>query len=472
MQFLTMLIILTVSFATYLAGVHVLPSAAKFVPEILSLVVAAYIVLAGPRQRFRLIPAGYWLIFIAISLVILCGAFINAPAPGPLMGGIRFYLRAIPMFFLPAVYHFSEDDLKKQLRLLVWIAVVQLPIAVYQRYQVILQHRWTGDPVFGTMQISSILSIFLIGVICVAAAMMLRGRLTKLKFFWLFVICVIPTTINETKGTVLLLPLGLIATLLVGSPPRRRLRIAVSALTLVAVFGALYIPIYNYFASVNNPYPYTVEQFFSSKKYISHYLDKQSDLGSAGEVGRIDSLVVPLQTFASDPIKLVFGVGAGNASVSSLGQNYTGQYYGVLGRYGAMSSGATFIIEIGVLGLLLLMSLYWMILRDTFVVALYDSTIVGDIALGWLGFTLVIIVSTFYKSLQAFESLSYLFWYFSGLIVAQRMRLALEPRPLAAHPEPPLRPAPAPLVRPLHPTRPRTLASRPARSLRGSRDSG
>jgi hypothetical protein len=472
MQFLTILVILTVSFATFLAGVHLAPSGVKFLPEVLSLVVAAYVVLAGPRQRFQLVPAGYWLIFIAISLVILCGAFINAPAPGPLMGGIRFYLRGIPMFFLPAVFHYSEQDIKRQLRLLVWIAILQLPIAVYQRYQVMLHHRWTGDPVFGTMQISSILSIFLIGVICVAAAMMLRGRLSKLKFFWLFVLCVIPTTINETKGTVLLLPLGLIATLLVGSPPRRRLRIAVSALTLVAVFGALYIPIYNYFAAADNPYPYTVEQFFSSKKFMTQYLDKQSDLGSTGEVGRIDSLLVPLQTFASDPIKLAFGVGAGNASVSSLGQNYTGQYYGVLGRYAAMSSGATFIIEIGVLGLGLVMILYWMILRDTFVVALHDSTIVGDIALGWLGFTLVIIVSTFYKSLQNFESLSYLFWYFSGMIAAQRLRLAFEPRPLAARPEPPLRPAPAPFGRPLQPTRPRTLASRPTRSLRGSSDSG
>lgn len=432
MQFLTLLIILSVTLGTYLTDIHAAPSGLKFLPELLSLVVAAYVFLTGPRQRFRLIPARYWLAFGGAGLVILCGAMINTPPPGSLIGGMRFYLRAIPMFFLPAVYHFSDEQIKKQLRLLLLIALVQLPLSVYQRYQLMLHHRWTGDPVFGTLMISSIMSIFLIGVICVAAGLMLRGRMSKFAFFWLFVLCVIPTTINETKSTVLLLPLALVTTLLIGSPPHRRMRIAASAVALMVVFGALYIPIYNHFAAVDNPYPYTVEEFFSSKKFMTQYLDKESDLGSRGEVGRVDSLLVPLKTFSSDPVRLLFGVGVGNGSVSSLGANYTGAYFDLLGRYALMSSGASFIIEIGLAGLAAVLLLYWLILRDSVAVALHDRTILEPVALGWVGFTLMFVVATFYKTLHDFESLSYLFWYFSGLVVAQRMRLQLDAKAVHA----------------------------------------
>ena len=426
MQVLMLVIMVAVTTAVYLASIHVAPSQFKFLPEALSALVAAFVIVAGPLDRFRLIATRYWLVFAALAVVMVCGVLANAPAPGVLIGNGRFYLRAIPLFFLPALINFSEAQLRTQLRLLLGISVLQLPFSIHQRYVIYSSFKVSGDDVQGTLMNSATLSIFLIGVICVAAALALRERISKPAFLLLFVLLIIPTTINETKATVFLLPIGLISTLFVGAPPRKRLQIGVFSAVLMLVFAALFVPIYDFFSQANNKYPYTLESFFTNKKEVEHYLDQGTDVGSRKEAGRIDSVEVPLQAFLSDPVHLMLGVGVGNGSISTLGTGYTGEYYPLYGRYTAVSSAAAFLVEIGLIGLALVFMLDWLVFRDALFVARHDRTLIGAVALGWVGFTIVMVISTFYKDVKAYDSLSYLFWYFSGVIAATRMRLELQ----------------------------------------------
>jgi hypothetical protein len=430
MQYLTLLIILSVTLAQYLSSIHFAPPLLRYLPEGLSALCCVIVLLAGPRDRFRYVAPRYWLAFFATAVVISCGVLANHMAPGPLLEGLRFYLRAMPVFFLPAVFAVSEAQLRMQLRLVLAIALVQVPLSVYQRYTIYVRGSMSGDDVYGTLMISSIMSIFLIAVICVAAALALRGRLSKVAFFCIFVLLVIPTTINETKGTLFLLPFGLLTTLLAGAPPRKRLRVGASAVLLLAVFAGLFVPIYDFFAVANNPYPYTLETLFSNKKRLMTEIDKNTDVGSRGEVGRIDAIVAPLQDFSSEPVRLMFGVGIYNASFSGLGSNFTGEYYPLLGRYTMETSGAAFLVETGILGLTLALLLDWLVFRDAVFVAGRDPSIFGALALGWLGVMVLMVIATFYKSLHYFESVSYLFWYFSGVVAAQRRRLELGVQPL------------------------------------------
>ena len=106
----------------------------------------------------------------------------------------------------------------------------------------------------------------------------------------------------------------------------------------------------------------------------------------------------------------------------------TGAYYSLLGRYTGETSAATFLVESGVLGLTFALLLDWLIFLDAIYVARYDSSLVGALALGWLGIMVVMIMTTFYKEYHVYESLSYLFWYFSGVIAARRTQLQLEAR--------------------------------------------
>jgi hypothetical protein len=425
MQFLTLTIFLAVTTATFLTNLQVLPGALKYLPEGLSALAMAYVLLQGPRQRFRYVAARYWLTFAALLVVMFCGALLNGTGSGPLLEGIRFYLRAAPLFFVPAVYDFTERQLIIQMRVLAGLALLQIPVSIYQRYELVLHGHWSGDPVFGTLQISSIMSIFLIGAICIAAGLMMRGYLRRWTFLCLFIALTIPTTINETKGTLFLLPIGLLATLVAASPTGRRLRVAGGGLALIVLFGALFVPIYDFFSTTDNPYPYTVESFFSDERQVGDYLDRGTGVGSRGDVGRVDAITVPLQQFSSDPVRLMFGVGIGNSGRSSLGSAYTGEYWRLFGRFSDESSGGAFLVETGVLGLLCILLLDYFVLRDALAVGLADHTLLGAIALGCFGIAALLSVGTFYKNLHSFESISYLYWYFAGLVAARRMRLAL-----------------------------------------------
>ena len=52
-----------------------------------------------------------------------------------------------------------------------------------------------------------------------------------------------------------------------------------------------------------------------------------------------------------------------------------------------------------------------------------EDGIVSDIALGWVGVVLIISIGLFYKDIIRVNGIMYLFWYFSGHIVAERFRI-------------------------------------------------
>jgi hypothetical protein len=85
------------------------------------------------------------------------------------------------------------------------------------------------------------------------------------------------------------------------------------------------------------------------------------------------------------------------------------------------------ILELGVLGLALVLLTCYLIYRDARVVAASDDGLMGALAAGWAGVAAVVVVATFYKTTIASDALSYLFWYFSGLVSAHRVRLARLP---------------------------------------------
>ena len=242
MQAITLLIIGTVMLNDFLVKLLHLPTVFHFLPEVLSGVVILYVAIAGTRDRFRWVAPKYWLAFGVFAVLILCGIINNEPGTGPILSGMRFCLRAVPLFFLAAVLPQSEAQLMRQFKLLFGLTFLQIPIAIYQRYIVLSEGRYTGDNVQGTLMDSGILSIFLICVVSVLTGLLLKNRLGKLWYIVLCFVVLVPTAINETKGTLVLLPAALIVTFIMGSDSQKRLRYAGFAVVGLAVFGALFIP--------------------------------------------------------------------------------------------------------------------------------------------------------------------------------------------------------------------------------------
>jgi hypothetical protein len=399
----------------------------KLIPEMLSLVMSILIVMLGVRRGFGQVSPKYWLVFGTVVIIIVAGIFSNAEGSGPVLAGARYYLRAIPMFILPAVYQFTEKQLKQQLRLLLAVGLVQVPLACYQRWVIYDAGRFSGDEVYGTLMESGVLSLVLIGVVLVLTGQFLRKRISGKLFVALFFVLLFPTTINETKVTVIVLPVGLLTTLIVAAPRGKRLRILLGGVTMLVVFGAILAPIYD---AMNAHYQWkegrTIEDFFTDQQTMSNYMvqKKGAELGMKREPRRVDALTVPLHYLAKDPVTLAFGLGMGNASHSNLGEAFTGDYNGLWDKF-LVTGFTSLVLEIGVFGVSLVFLLYWLIFQDTLAVAKLDTGLMGSIAVGWIGVAAITPLATLYTVIQGYASCSYLFWYFSGLVCARRMQLML-----------------------------------------------
>jgi hypothetical protein len=417
--------ITVVMLGEYVVSGLALPNVFKLVPEILSLVTAFIVVFAGVRDRFQFVAAKYWLVFAFAAFVMLSGIVINQVGTGPTVAGMRMYLRAIPFFFLPAVFQFTDEQIKQQLKVLLVLGFLQVPIAGLQRWIVYSEGRWTGDEVIGTLQISSILSIFLISSVLLLVGLRLRNHIDKSTFLLSGILLLIPTMINETKGTLVLLPIGLLVALSIGVRRGQRIRVAAVALALFVGFGGVFIPVYDFFMR-NASFDASIVEFFTDEEKLGKYLAKEgAGVGAtdAESVGRGDAIRISVEYMSREPIRFAFGLGLGSVSNSSLGESFAGPYRHLF-QYIATMSFSVFLLEIGSLGVAAVFSLYWLVFWDSIAVARNDEGLHGAFAIGWGGVTVVIVLATVYKSIHVFESLSYLFWYFSGLMSARRLQMS------------------------------------------------
>jgi hypothetical protein len=419
----------------FLVNLLDLPPVLRFLPEAMSGVIVAYVLFAGTRDRFRGVAPKYWIVFGATAVVIVCGIINSGVDVGPLLSGGRFYVRSIPMFFVAAVLPLTEAQLRTQLKWVLALALVQVPVTVYQQWVIQSQGRFTGDDVKGTILDSGILSLFLICCVLVLTGLLLRRRIRPLHYWILFFVLLIPTTINETKATVILLPVGLLATVFLGPPPGKKLKYLGVALAGLVIAGALFIPIYN-FTQRYNPHKNEkdITTFFSDEKQLTHYMS--SDVGGVGtkkDVRRGDAMVVPFKYLARDPVRLMFGLGMGAVSPSKFGKTFEGTYYMLFLPF-LIISFSIFMLEFGLLGLLCVAALFWMVFWDTLYVARRDSTIVGALAVGWTGVVILFVLCLFYTNFHYFASVTYLYGYFSGLICARCVALRAQARVRAPRP--------------------------------------
>jgi hypothetical protein len=422
MQFFVMTMFCCVTLADFLVQQFGLPPLLRFAPEALSGFAILYVFVTGTRNGFRLVAPKYWLILAAIALVVVGGAFANNPGSGPMVSGMRFYFRAAPFFFLPMVMSVTERRLRQQLFLLLTLALLELPLAVYQRWSMVAVGRYSGDPVRGTIMDSGTLSMLLICGGLILTGLMLKKRVRLGTYVLLFLILLFPTTINETKATVLFVPFGLLATLLLGGDPGTRVRYASFALVVLAAFGAIFVPVYDKFEEgAGEP---SIEDFFSNQKTLSRYLISQGKSAGIGIGGnrtahRGESITIPMAYLAKDPVRLAFGLGLGSVSPSRSGEEFEGRYY-LLFHSVLTVSFSFFLLEFGLFGILLIALLQWMILADAIAVARHDNSLFAALAAGWVGAVAIFAVAMFYSTYHYSPTATYLYWYLAGVVCARR----------------------------------------------------
>jgi hypothetical protein len=421
-HFVVMAMIVATLLVEFLAESGWVPRLLAFTPELVGGLALLYVIAEGSRTRFRYVRGIYWLVFGAMALQMAFGLWVNDVEPGAVIIGLRYFLRSIAFFFLPAIYAFSDDQVRKQLHLVLALSLLQFPVALYQKSL----PGFTGDGISGTLLLTSYTSPFLICVACVLTAFFIRKRLSLWLYLALLAWTLGPAAINETKVSLILLPMGLIAVLALASSRGERLKNMAYAAGLTTVLLAGFVTMYSY-TQRDVEGGLDLQEFFF-KGGVQEYLDNDKELGDDTDeeqdyVGRVNALVVPLKYIAQDPIKLWFGLGVGNASVSPLGDQFRGEYGQLFEKF--MGASATrLMLETGIGGFLCSMLLILLVFRDAQAVADAGRGLKNDIAAGWIGAVVVITVTVFYADTIVSSALAYLFWYFSGLISAERMRQA------------------------------------------------
>ena len=420
MQRLIYLLIFSIFLLDFLNRYGLAPRQITWLPEILS-VFALFIVLYLITKGIAInLNAAYWLIFSFLAIHVLFGLILNEVHPGAIFSGARKYLKYMPFFFLPLIYLFSDTQIKKQLQLIIFFIVFQLPVVTYQRF---VQGAGgdSGDVVRGTFGTSSYLSIFLISAFSVALAFYLKGKITRPMFLGLAVVILIPTMLNETKGTLFLLPLALFIPVFFVEGGKQKFKGLIGAVVLGGVFLSIFIPTYDYFFGQNRG----IVEFFTEGGIAENLAPQTSGIAeekgwAEGRMGRLDMILSPIKKIPKNPIESMFGVGMGNASTSFLGRRLAGEYAGEITTFMAFNN---LMGEIGLLGTLLVIVLFIRVFFDALKVRTRNN-ITGALALGWAGVVAVLLLSIFYKNTINQNAISYLFWFLSGHIIATRVTMS------------------------------------------------
>lgn len=416
MNILPYLLFLSIFSLDYLSfNLGIIPRYLTLIPELFSVWVLIMLLFLAATNKSVAIKTRYIIFFSIFFLHILIGILLNLVPPGTIIAGLRVYFKCIPFFLLPAVYNFSDKQIENQIKFLLILALFQFPVAIYQK---LVESRGvlSGDAVRGTLNTSSTLSIFLVCTIAILLAFFYKKKIRRLTFLAVLFLLFLPTTLNETKGTLILLPIALIvpSCFIPGIKTKIKKMLGVSAVFIVLI--SIFIPVYDHY--MRPRWGHGIIDIYTTREKLENSLLPSTSSHDIYRVGRIDSILFAFTMLSEDPFKLWFGVGIGNASDSFL-KGFSGEYakYAYL-IVGAMSN---LLWEIGILGVILFLLFCYLAFNDARKIC-GGEDISGAVALGWTGVVAVLVVSLFYNNYIHRNVIVYLFWYLTGYVAAQRYR--------------------------------------------------
>lgn len=374
----------------------------------------------GRRNAMALSPK-YIIVGVILVLHISLGGILNAISPGAFVGGIRVYFAFLPLFILPAVYEFSERETRSFLKFVLAFALLQVPVSVYQRIFV-YPITPTGDVVRGMFPSGAIMSTFLIAVIAILMAMYLRGHLSRPKLFGLCCLLPIPMLINETKASVVLLPVALIGVAIFFRQSAARWRVITKTLGLCVAFVVIFGVAYDhYFAKPGERM--ALLKYFSEDALRD--LQKDELQGNPRTVGRLDSIENAYDFLDEDFTKLAFGLGIGNVTNPDTISVIEGEYSDQYEDYGAATTTYSFLLwEIGSIGVFITLLIVALLLMDAKRAAVGES-FASSLALGWCGVLIMFPLAFLYKDLVHCNVVVALTMYVSGLMACSSYRTSI-----------------------------------------------
>ncbi|MBA4318320.1 MAG: hypothetical protein C0412_07960 [Flavobacterium sp.] len=381
-----------------------------WVPEFMALLAFLYIPAAMALKKEYRMPPKYTLLLILYIVHVSTGFVVNSMEGGAIIAGARQFFKFIPIFLLPAIIHFENKDIVNFLKLILFIAFIQFPVTIWQRF-IQFAGDPSGDPIGGTLgeNTSGILSFFLTVVLSFLVTFLLKRKISLKVFLLTFFVCFIPTTINETKITFLLLPFAFILPIYFG---KIKLSENISKFVPLVIFASIillvFIGIYNYMGWGKKKTD--IIKWFSDDKVVEKYTDNR---------------FVPIQTafekvFFNDMKTIFFGYGGGNLSpafTKSLESSLVEKF----AAYEPVKVSLTKLLwETGYGGMIFFFLLIANIFIDSLKFSRRSDYFFSDFALCMAVFTCFFSVSHLYFQVLNSNLFIYLFFFFSGYLVSFR----------------------------------------------------
>ncbi len=415
MNFLVMALFVAIFLSGYLAQrLGVIPVYFMLIPELLTGIALLAVLLRVISGR-RIALDWRYVAFLGVFLFTLVAGFLaQSMPPGAIVAGLRNYVKFVPIFLLAAAYPFTARQLKSQLIVLLVVLIAQIPLAVYQRFVQFAHRMHTGDPIQGMATSSSALSLLMVCAIVLLVSLYLRSRIKLPFLLFATALLMVPTTLNETKGTFVMLPVAMLAPAFFmprGARPFRKM-VPIIAIGMVALIA--FVAVYDRMITHRDD-GVTIIEFFTEGR-VNTYLYTGAAEGEDRYIGRFDSVAIASKMISADPLKLAFGYGAGNVSTSRSLPGFEGDYGIYFDRYGVgVTQVSNFLWEIGAVGMLAFLWLYWCVFRDARLLARTkgDFAIYGQV---WAVIVILMGMALMYKSVLAMNEIAYLFWFYSGVV--------------------------------------------------------
>jgi len=396
----------------------------KVSPDALAMLLFCAVILAVGRNKLVALAPKYVLLALVLLVHMTLGSIVNTVSPGTFVWGMRAYLAFVPLFLLPMVFTFTEAHLRRYFKFVVCLALLQLPVALYQRifvYPIIP----TGDVIRGTFSSGAIMSVTLVSIVGMIIALYLRKQVAG-KWLLMIPLLLIPTLINETKGTVILLPLALCAVAYFNVESAKRFKaLFVSALASAFFVLAFAVAYDVYFPDLSEDMGKEGESLNLLSFLANDALDsvyKDHDEPKLGRVGRVDSFLYAYVELSKQPVTLPFGLGVGNVSHPDAIEFLRGEHHEFYEKYGAyVTTYASLLWSVGIVGILITLLAIRMMYVDTKFIR-ESGGYKGALAVGWSATLICLPIAFLYKDLVYANVINVLVFFVSGYFASERVR--------------------------------------------------
>jgi len=335
--------------------------------------------------------------------------------------GLRQSLQFILLFYVILTYEFDERFLMIVIKLLLVIAFVCCPTSAVERYVLRFHEDLSGGLLTG-----GAFAIFGMGSICLATAY--GFRFGWLRWETIVVFSVFLTFLMaESKVAYLFLPVALFIQFvpdLWNGRSKRWIGLFV-VLGLSYGFSLKYAARFSVTMGVDLPRMFHLTEVTERPGLVE--IERPNTMVQAeagfvqGRAGRITAVVYAWNHIRKSPVSILFGKGPGSASESYFAAGRGDLELGRISLH--QSQAAKSLVEFGVLGTLLFLSMFAVLYARSFRVRFHDAPFWQATAVGYQGVLSIYVMAMAYNQVWAIKPVSLIFWFLSACMELRRAML-------------------------------------------------